>query len=492
MTKRPVLMLALILACCLAILWGFPPPLSWIVFSIGMVVTIGILYNLLRRDGGTKRLDDIPRGQRIRHSEDGGKISRSSEVFRHLVLDLAGELGSEQAAQRIVSAAALLGEADWCALHIQLPGSGGKSWKIFGAAEIHQRYPRLFQYLDQVSAGVREPIYIDDIARLAEEQQWPHVVDAVAGSVLAVQFSAHHGLIKSWLVCLHGRVRHFSPAAGQRLMGVAALAVIVFDNIRLLIGERTAKRVAVARSIELARSNADLEQFAYVASHDLREPLRMISSFLGIFEQEYSDRLDARGKRFIDAAMSASQHMQELIHDLLEYARQSAERDPAEHIAVRTAVDSALDVLAEEITSTQAVIEIGDLPMLRYRPTQLTQIFQNLVGNALKFRGAQPPRIGISAERTQAGWRLSVRDNGLGIEPQYHQRIFMMFQRLHGREHFDGTGIGLSLCKKIVEAHGGEIGVEVNPGGGSHFWFTVPDQNSERDTTPSGSQPCLV
>ena len=401
-------------------------------------------------------------------------------------------MGSERAAQCLVSSAALMVEADRCALHIQLASSGGKSWKIFGAAEIHQCYPGLFQYLDRVSTGGREPIYIDDIGRLAEEQQWPHVVGAVAGSGLAVQVSAPPGLTKGWLVCLHSRPYHFSQEDGQRLMGVAALAVMAFDNIRHFVGERTAKRVAVARSIELARSNADLEQFAYVASHDLREPLRMISSFLGIFEQEYGDRLDARGKRFIDAAVSASQHMHELIHDLLEYARQSAERDPAEHIDVRTAVDSALDVLAEEIASTEAIIEIGDLPMLRYRPTQLTQIFQNLVGNALKFRGSQPPRIGISAERTQAGWRLSVRDNGLGIEPQYHQRIFMMFQRLHGRGHFDGTGIGLSLCKKIVEAHGGEIGVEVNPGGGSHFWFTVPDQNSERDTTPSGSQPCLV
>jgi two-component system, chemotaxis family, sensor kinase Cph1 len=182
--------------------------------------------------------------------------------------------------------------------------------------------------------------------------------------------------------------------------------------------------------------------------------------------------------------------MQDLIHDLLEYSLADKQQAPSETVEARGAVDTALSNLSQEITSTQAVVDVAELPVLRYRSTQLVQVFQNLIGNALKFRSEKPPRIHVSAVRREHGWRISVHDNGIGIDPQHYRRIFSMFQRLHGRDRYEGMGIGLSLCKKIVEFHGGEIGVEPNLGGGSHFWFTVPDH--QPDVTPHHGMPLLA
>jgi PAS domain S-box-containing protein len=427
---------------------------------------------------------------RKRFEDDLHQSRQRAEVLHQLGLDLAGELDSERAAERIVTAAMMLTAADACVFHLHLPEPGRSAWRTFGSGSFRDRFPGLMPALESIEGRQREPIRVDDLAITAEdERQWPHLGGQAAGSLLAVPVASRRGLTSGWVVCLHGSRMHFSTADEQVLMGVAALAAIVLDNAHLFAGERAAQRIATTRSIELSRSNAELEQFAYVASHDLREPLRMISNFLGILEQQYGSRLDERGNRFVAHAIGAAQRMQELIHDLLEYSRVGAEQAMPESTPARAAVDAALLNLSQAMADAKAEVAVGELPQLYFRTAQLVQVFQNLIGNAIKFRGDAPPRIAISATRRGGSWVISVSDNGIGIDPQHHQRIFAMFQRLHGRERYPGMGIGLSLCKKIVESHGGEIGVEPNAGGGSRFWFSVPD-GAPTDAMPArGGRP---
>jgi PAS domain S-box-containing protein len=225
---------------------------------------------------------------------------------------------------------------------------------------------------------------------------------------------------------------------------------------------------------ELERSNAELQQFAYVASHDLREPLRMIASYLQLLERRYRDRLDADAGDYIAFAVDGAQRMQTLINDLLTYSRvgtKGKDFAPADAaVAVRQALAN-LQILVEE---TGARINCGPLPTVIADSSQLAQLFQNLLGNALKYRSGDAPDIDVSAERRGHEWLFAVRDNGIGIDPQYFERIFIIFQRLHSRTEYPGTGIGLAICKKIVERHGGSIRVSSEPGRGSTFFFTIP------------------
>jgi len=232
---------------------------------------------------------------------------------------------------------------------------------------------------------------------------------------------------------------------------------------------------------ELRRSNAELEQFAYVASHDLQEPLRGMAGMVQLLQQLYQGRLDERADELIGHAVDAAGRMQALINDLLAYSRVGRRGGAFTAADTGLALRAALDNLAVMVAETGAVITPGPLPSVTADFTQLVQLFQNLVGNALKFRGERAPEVAVSAEREAAGWRFAVRDNGLGIEPQYFERIFQVFQRLHTRREYPGTGIGLALCKKIVERHGGRLWVESQPGQGSTFFFTLPDRDPSHD-----------
>jgi light-regulated signal transduction histidine kinase (bacteriophytochrome) len=237
---------------------------------------------------------------------------------------------------------------------------------------------------------------------------------------------------------------------------------------------QSAERELAERAQELARSNAELEQLAYVASHDLQEPLRMVASFTQLLARRYRGRLDAKADDFIGFAVDGANRMQVMIDDLLEYSRVGRRGKPL----VPTPLDAVLaDVLAglhAGIAEAGATVTGDPLPSVAADAVQFGRLLQNLIGNALKFRGAEPPRIHVAAERAGPEWILSVRDNGIGIDPRDFERIFVMFQRLHGRERYPGTGIGLALCKKIVERHGGRIWVESEPGRGACFRFTVP------------------
>ncbi|MCL5096220.1 MAG: PAS domain S-box protein [Candidatus Omnitrophica bacterium] len=243
------------------------------------------------------------------------------------------------------------------------------------------------------------------------------------------------------------------------------------------IVERKRAEESVRRTAEeLARSNEDLEQFAYVASHDLQEPLRAVAGFMGLLERRYQAQLDAKAQEYITGAVDGAARMQSLINDLLTYSRIDRGRVP-EPVAVQSILDHALANLHASIHETGAVITTGELPTIWADAVQITQLFQNLIGNAIKFRGDKRPEIEIRVDLEPGFWRFAVQDHGIGIDPQYANRIFLIFQRLHNRKQYPGTGIGLAICKKIVERHGGTIWVESALGQGATFYFTIPDRN---------------
>jgi signal transduction histidine kinase len=225
---------------------------------------------------------------------------------------------------------------------------------------------------------------------------------------------------------------------------------------------------------ELTRSNADLEHFAYAASHDLQEPVRAVVMCLQLFQADYIGKLETRADELIRHAVEGGARMRTLVDDLLRYARVSTRGTPLVPTDCTVVVTQALDNLKVVLEESGAVVTYEPLPTVLADATQLLRVFQNLLSNALKFRTAAPPTVHISAERQESAWLFAVRDNGMGIEPQYAERIFVIFQRLHTRSEYPGTGMGLALCKKIVERHGGRIWVESALGQGATFFFTLP------------------
>jgi signal transduction histidine kinase len=224
---------------------------------------------------------------------------------------------------------------------------------------------------------------------------------------------------------------------------------------------------------ELARSNAELEQFAYVASHDLQAPLATIASYAQLLEKRYQDRLDSQANKFIGNIVHGCTRMQVLIDDLLEYSRVGRNQKPFELVECDRVVEQALANLQATIRDTGAVVNYSDLPAVTGEVSQLVQLFQNLIGNAIKYRQESPPVVTVTACKHDKKWLFSVADNGIGIAMQHQERIFQIFQRLHTQKEYSGTGIGLAICQKIVERHGGSIWVESEVGQGSIFYFTL-------------------
>ena len=253
----------------------------------------------------------------------------------------------------------------------------------------------------------------------------------------------------------------------------------VYDNNGTFLGRRGSNRDITGRKKaeeELKRSNADLQQFAFAASHDLQEPLRGIESFIRLLEKRYKGRLDEKADEFIDFIIDDVKRMQVLIKDLLEYSRLSAKDKVISPANCSVILEQALNNLRSAIGESNAAVTYDSLPVVMGDEAQLIRLFQNLIGNAIKFRSRELLKVHISARREGNEWLFSVRDTGIGIDPNQAERIFVIFQRLHAIQEYPGTGIGLAVCKRIVERHGGRIWAESEPGKGSTFFFTVPDQ----------------
>ena len=223
----------------------------------------------------------------------------------------------------------------------------------------------------------------------------------------------------------------------------------------------------------LVRSNLDLQRFAYVASHDLQTPLRSIASFVDLLQSTYGDKLDAQARDWLSRTSHSVDHLQTLIRDLLEYSRLDAEPRAFAKVSMRDALDRATGLLDAAVRDAKASITADELPEVTGDRSQLEQLLLNLLGNAIKYHGAEAPRVHIKAQIRDDDWLFEVRDNGIGIAPKHQQQVFEIFKRLHDQKHYPGTGIGLAICRRVIDRHGGKIWVESKPGEGSAFFFTI-------------------
>jgi light-regulated signal transduction histidine kinase (bacteriophytochrome) len=275
------------------------------------------------------------------------------------------------------------------------------------------------------------------------------------------------------------------PAGPADLRAVAADVEAMRSELAAALGDaRSAREVALrqaadldAYAAELSRSNGELEQFAYVASHDLQEPLRKVASFCQLLEKRYSDQLDDRGHQYIEFAVDGAKRLQVLINDLLTFSRVGRTGDVRVRVPLGKPLATAIAAVGTAIEESGAAIDPpGHLPEVIGDPTLLAMLWQNLIANAIKFRAPdRPPVVRITAAEAPAGtWQFCVVDNGIGIAPEFAEKVFVIFQRLHGRESYPGTGIGLALCKRIVEHHGGEITIDTGYAGGTRICFTLP------------------
>jgi len=317
------------------------------------------------------------------------------------------------------------------------------------------------------------PIWVEDVAEKAD----------FARGRLAVAAGLHGAFALP--ICLGervlGTIEFYARDPRPQDEWLLDLGLGVGRQIGMLMARREAeeelRRAHVeleAKARELARSNEELQQFAYVASHDLQEPLRMVSSYTQLLERRYKEKFDDSGREFMAYVVDGAARMKQLIEDLLAYSRVGTRGREFREASSEAALAKALANLRGAQERSGATITHDALPAVFGDEAQLAQLFQNLVGNALKFRGAEEPRVHVSARPTDGAWLFSIADNGIGLDPQYAERIFLMFQRLHNRSEYPGTGIGLAICKKIVDRHGGRIWVEGLPGKGCTFFFTLP------------------
>ena len=274
----------------------------------------------------------------------------------------------------------------------------------------------------------------------------------------------------------HERTRHFSSLGNFTMIERPMRPEIIQSAVRAVLRGRMKQYEVRSRQEDLLRANSDLEQFAHSASHDLKEPLRNIRTFNELLLKRYGHTLGPLGAGFLDIVAKSALRMENLLADLLAYAQASSIPDELPELTdSRNALDAALGNLNAAIHEAHAEIIVGDLPAVKMRESHLQQLFQNLVGNALKYhRAGCPPRISIGSSRSGEFWLCSVADNGIGIAPEYREKIFGLFQRLHTNDQYSGTGMGLAICQRIVERYRGRIWVESEPGRGSRFLFTIP------------------
>jgi signal transduction histidine kinase len=344
----------------------------------------------------------------------------------------------------------------------------------------------VFEALKQISSG--DPsVSIPEASELELIVKLKHMVNLTAENQaeivnlshefaigLAEHFDALHNVSKGDLTA---RVSGTSKV--ELLESLKEVTNEMIESVSREISDRERAQKDLKETLgELARSNAELEQFAYIASHDLQEPLRMVSSYVQLLKRRYEGKLDKDADEFIGFAVDGANRMQYLINDLLTYSRVGTKGKPFEMTDCSKVLSEALLNLSVAIDESGAVITNDNLPTLMAEKTQMVQLIQNLVANAIKFRNEDHPRIHISSEQKNSKWVFSVSDNGIGIAPEYYERIFAIFQRLHGKTEYPGTGIGLAVCKRIIERHSGRIWVDSESGRGSKFCFSIPASES--------------
>jgi signal transduction histidine kinase len=314
--------------------------------------------------------------------------------------------------------------------------------------------------------AAREPVWIEDVGAIDDFPRAPAARKGRLRAGFAVPIRVDE--------VTFGVMEAFSQEFEQRDEVLLQVLNAVASQIGQFFERRRAEERLRQMTADLERSNTELQQFAYMASHDLSEPLRMVISYLQLLDDRHGKRLAPEAREFIGFAVDGAQRMQALMNDLLAYARVGTRGRTFERVETERVFNSALANLKVAIEESGAVIEREPLPTVHADALQLAQVFQNLIGNSLKFRGKTPLRVHIGARRNDGEWVFHVRDNGIGIEPKNFERIFDLFQRLHTRQEYPGTGMGLAICKKIIERHGGRIWVESTAGSGATFFFTLP------------------
>jgi len=381
----------------------------------------------------------------------------------------------EQIAERSSIAAALQASNERLDLVMKGTNDGIWDWDIVkGEVYFSPRWKEMLGYADNEMASTfkewENRIHPDDRPRA-----FATLNDCLAGRSPAFELEhrlRHKDGSYRWILS-RGRVVRDAAEAPLRMAGSST------DMTDRRLAEQELHRTAA----ELRRSNEELEQFAYIASHDLQEPLRMVASYTQLLERRYAAQLDDVAREFIAYAVDGARRMQEFITGLLRYSRVGTEQRVLEEVHLGEVYETAIANLRVAIEESGAKVAADALPVVRGDPRQLTQLFQNLIGNALKFRKpGQPPEIHVRAGLEGGNWRISISDNGIGLDPRFSERVFTIFQRLHTRDEYEGTGLGLAICKKIVERHGGRIWVESREGEGATFFFTLPA--TERQAPP--------
>jgi PAS domain S-box-containing protein len=414
--------------------------------------------------------------------------TQRSQLFAEIALKIRQSLQPDEILQTAVSEVQKLLKSDRVLIF--------KLWRDGSGTVVQESVINGFPAI--LGENIHDPCFSQDYVEKYRQGRVSAIVDIETAGIdpchvaLLKQFSVRANLVAPIIQrdnCWGLLIAHQCSHPRQWSRFEIELLQQLANQIGIALSQAQLLEVEVSQREELARSNAELQQFAYVASHDLQEPLRMVTSYLQLLEKRYQDKLDSRANEFIAFAVDGANRMRTLINDLLSYSRVSTRGQPFESVDANASVKIAIANLKIAIDETGAIVTCDSLPQIMADAGQLTQLFQNLIANAIKFRAENvPPQIHIGAVRREgenftrppkknsSEWLFWVRDNGIGIEPQYSDRIFVIFQRLHGRGKYPGTGIGLSICKKIVERHGGSIWVESEFGKGSTFYFTLPEQ----------------
>ena len=381
----------------------------------------------------------------------------------------------------------------------QRPPEDRRFERFRGAAFVAIRLPDLIRSALATGPGVDLEIYdVGAVGTVPSRLRAGDEAFDLRGGPQAPRASGDHSRIldteiagRQWRI--YYRTDDALVGGGERAMPwlIAVLGLVVALLATAAISfARSAQRRALAiadqmtadlqaSEAELARSNEELERFAFLASHDLQQPLRTVNGFLQLLQLRHGDELKGRAKEYVEYAVRGTRQMSTLIDDLLTYSRAGRNDRAPEAVALERVWDAAVEQLQATIEDSGATVTRGPLPTICADAGQMTQLFANLIGNGVKYRGDAAPEVHAEARRVEAGWEVSVRDNGIGIDPQYSERVFALFQRLHTRAAYPGTGIGLAISRKIVERMGGRIWVESTPGAGSTFFFTLPAGEGE-------------